>query len=77
LAAFAVSALTPLAAFAALVNGTGNVTPNVIFGTGNVNGSFTGATAGNVELALRAKLRYCSTPDIGFPTVTGCGMFVR
>jgi hypothetical protein len=58
LAAFAVSALTPLAAFAALVNGTGNVTPNVIFGTGNVNGSFTGATAGNVELALRAKLRY-------------------
>ncbi len=58
LAAVALSALTPFTALAAVVNGTGNVTPNVIFGTGNINGSFTGATAGGVELALRAKLRF-------------------
>ena len=58
LAAAALAVFTPFAATAALVNGTGDVTPNVIFGTGNINGSFTGATAGGVELALRAKLRY-------------------
>lgn len=46
------------ASVAAPVNGTGDVTPDVIFGSGNANGSFTGATAGDVELALRAKLRY-------------------
>lgn len=58
LAAVAVSALVPISAIAATVNGTGNVSPNVIFGTDVANGSFTGATSGNVELALRAKLRY-------------------
>jgi hypothetical protein len=57
-AAAAVAALMPFAAMAALVNTTGNVTPGVIFGSGNANGSFTGATTGGVELALRAKLRY-------------------
>ncbi|NND66443.1 MAG: PEP-CTERM sorting domain-containing protein [Halioglobus sp.] len=40
------------------VNGTGNVTPDVIFGTGNDNGSFTGTNADGLELGLRAKLRY-------------------
>jgi hypothetical protein len=35
-----------------------NVTNNVIFGSGNVNGSFTTDTNGGVELGLRAKLRF-------------------
>lgn len=43
---------------AAPVNGTGDLTANVIFGSGNANGSFTGVTDGALELALRAKLRY-------------------
>lgn len=43
---------------AATVNGTGNVTNNVIFGGGNANGSFTGVRVGSLELALRGKLRY-------------------
>lgn len=46
------------AALAAPVNGNGNVTPNVIFGSGNANGSFTGVSQNNVELGLRGKLRY-------------------
>lgn len=45
-------------ALAVPVNGTGNVTPEVIFGSGNANGSFTGATMDDVEVALRAKLRF-------------------
>ncbi len=45
-------------AMAASVNGTGNVTPDVIFGTGNANGSFTGVNTGDVELAMRGKLRF-------------------
>jgi len=43
---------------AAPVNGTGNVTPDVIFGSGNANGSFTGQTANNIEVGLRGKQRY-------------------
>ncbi|SDE39152.1 PEP-CTERM protein-sorting domain-containing protein [Limimaricola pyoseonensis] len=44
---------------AAPVNGTGNVTPDVIFGSGNANGAFTGTSAlSRVELGLRGKLRY-------------------
>ena len=35
-----------------------NVTPDVIFGDGNLNGSFTTDTAGGVELGLRGKLRF-------------------
>jgi len=35
-----------------------NVTPDVIFGTGNANGSFTVDRANGVELGLRAKLRF-------------------
>lgn len=45
-------------AFAAQVNGTGMVTPDIIFGSGNANGSFTGNTQNNIEVGLRAKLRY-------------------
>ena len=46
-------------AFAAPVNVTGNVTPGVIYGTGgNANGSFTGETVDNIEVALRAHQRY-------------------
>ena len=35
-----------------------NVTPNVIFGTGVTNGSFTVDRNNNIELGLRAKLRF-------------------
>lgn len=35
-----------------------NVTPDVIFGSGNANGSFTTDRAGSLELGLRAKVRY-------------------
>lgn len=46
------------AAQASPVNGTGLVTPGVIFGSGNANGSFTGQTANNIEVGLRAKQRF-------------------
>lgn len=45
-------------AMAAPINGTGNITPDVIFGSGNANGSWTGETVNGVEVALRGKLRY-------------------
>ncbi len=45
----------------------GTITPDVIFGTGNANGGFTIASSGNLELGLRAKLRYDST--------SGCASF--
>lgn len=35
-----------------------NVTPTVIFGSGNLNGSFTRDRRNGVELGLRAKLRH-------------------
>lgn len=35
-----------------------NVTPGVIFGSGNANGAFTTTTAGDIEVGLRAKQRY-------------------
>ncbi|MEM8813270.1 MAG: PEP-CTERM sorting domain-containing protein [Pseudomonadota bacterium] len=54
LAAFAV----PTTVHAAAVNGTGNVTPEVIFGSGNANGSFTGQTQNNIEVGLRGKQRF-------------------
>lgn len=34
-----------------------NITPDVIFGSGNANGAWTVETAGNTELGLRAKVR--------------------
>ncbi len=45
-------------ALAAPINGTGNITPDVIFGDGNANGSWTGEALNGVEVALRGKLRY-------------------
>lgn len=56
--AAALSSSLSIAAQALPVNGTGNVTPDIIFGSGNANGSFTGVTNGGLELGLRAKLRY-------------------
>lgn len=50
--------LVALASQAAMVNGTGNVTPDIIFGSGNANGSFTGETVDNIEVGLRAKQRF-------------------
>jgi len=48
------------AAFAAPVDGgpDGNVTPDVIFGSGNPNGDFTGTQANGIELGLRGKVRF-------------------
>lgn len=40
-----------------------NVTGNVIYGSGNNNGSFTVDRANNVELGLRAKVRYAVADD--------------
>jgi len=49
----------PTAAYATMINGTGLVTPDIIFGTGgNANGSFTGETRNNIEVGLRGKQRY-------------------
>lgn len=45
-------------AFAATVNGTGFLTSDVIFGSGNEDGNFSGINENGVELALRAKLRF-------------------
>lgn len=38
-----------------------NVTPGVIFGSGNANGAFTVDNSGGIELGLRAKLRHDAT----------------
>lgn len=43
---------------AALLTPGGNVTPDVIFGGGNDNGSFTGVRQNGIELGLRGKLRF-------------------
>ncbi len=40
------------------VNGNGLVTPDVIYGSGNANGGFTGQTNNNIEVGLRAHQRY-------------------
>jgi hypothetical protein len=41
-----------------------NVTGDVIFGTGNANGSWTVAQGGGVELGLRAKVRFPSPANV-------------
>ena len=41
----------------------GNVTPSLIFGSGNANGGFTIDTQNNVEIGLRGKLRFNSLGD--------------
>ncbi len=38
-----------------------NVTPGIIFGSGNINGGFTTDSANGVELGLRGKLRHNAT----------------
>ncbi|MEE4349994.1 MAG: PEP-CTERM sorting domain-containing protein [Pacificimonas sp.] len=57
-AALAVAALLAAPAIAAPVNGTGDVSSDVFFGGGNANGDFTGAVIGDVEVAIRGKVRY-------------------
>ena len=49
--------LATVGASAAPVNSNGDVTNNVIFGSGNANGFFTGTTQSNIEVALRGKIR--------------------
>lgn len=61
LSAIAVTAILGLGtgtAMAVPVNGDGNVTNEVIMGSGITNGSWTGINNDRVELALRGKLRY-------------------
>lgn len=53
-----IAALLCSTASALPLNGTGLVTPDVIFGSGNANGSWTGFNSIVVELGLRGKLRY-------------------
>lgn len=43
---------------AVMINGTGDITPDVIFGSGNANGSWTGEHINGIEVGLRGKLRY-------------------
>ncbi|MFK5978012.1 MAG: PEP-CTERM sorting domain-containing protein [Rhizobiaceae bacterium] len=43
------------------VNGTGNVTSHVIYGSGNSNGSWTGTTQNNIEIGLRGKIPFVGT----------------
>ena len=50
-------------AMALPVNGTGNVTNEVIMGSSIANGSWTGVTANGIELALRGKLRFNGAGD--------------
>ena len=40
-----------------------DVTPGVIYGSGNANGGFTVDTAANIELGLRAKVRFDENDD--------------
>lgn len=41
----------------------GTITPDIIFGSGNVNRGFTVETVGDLELGLRAKRRYTAPND--------------
>ncbi len=65
--AFVVAAAGSLTVFAlasqtqAVTQFDQNVTPDVIFGDGNTNGSFTTDRANGIELGLRAKLRHDAT----------------
>jgi hypothetical protein len=54
----AIALLTTAPALASQVNGDGFLTSEVIFGSGNADGSWTGDTGGSIEVALRGKLRF-------------------
>jgi hypothetical protein len=57
--AFSISTLAgATGAHAVLLTPGGNVTPDVIFGGGNANGSYTGVRQDGLELGLRGKLRF-------------------
>lgn len=57
-AAGSLAALTLASTASAATQFDQNVTPGVIFGSGNANGGFTTDRANGVELALRGKLRH-------------------
>lgn len=61
----AAATLTVPASMANALIYDGDVTSNVIFGSGNLNGGFTIARANGVEIGLRGKLRYDQN---GLPT---------
>lgn len=52
------AALAMSAPFAASDANAASITPDVIFGNGNANGSFTVGTGSGIELGLRGKLRF-------------------
>lgn len=54
----AAAASTAVCGSASALSFDSNVTPNVIFGSGNANGSFTVDQQNGVELGLRGKLRH-------------------
>jgi hypothetical protein len=57
-------AATAAAQAGAAITYNANVTNAAIFGSGNANGGFTVDTANNVELGLRAKVRYDIADDL-------------
>ncbi len=54
----ALSVASLITAAQAVISYNQNVQPDVIFGSGNANGSFTVDRVGSIELGLRAKLRH-------------------
>lgn len=61
LAVLTLGSLAPMSALALQFDQ--NVSPDVIFGSGNANGGFTVDSANGVELGLRGKLRYNAAGD--------------
>lgn len=58
------AAATAAAQAGAAITYDANVTNAAIFGSGNANGGFTVDTANNIELGLRAKVRYDVADDL-------------
>lgn len=54
----------------AVISHNQNVTPDIIFGSGNTNGNFTVDRSNGIELGLRAKI-----PFVGFTNSNGDGTF--
>lgn len=54
----AVCTAVTLLAVAPTVSRAADITPDILFGSGNANGSFTVTQSGGIELGLRAKVRF-------------------
>lgn len=60
------AAITVAGPAEAVISFDQNVTPDVIFGSGNANGAWTVDLANNIEVGLRAKVRFDNSL-VGFP----------